>query len=170
MKQYKYVGSRDLLETLPNSSNRLEVSKVDDMLQWLNENPQPREYDNSIVLTFIIALNGKLWINERRSEHVLCANKADVLSAGEITFMPENGELIVSEVTNQSTGYCPEPESWVAVENALNTLGISHPEFFTSAYLFRRCENCHSTNIVKDEWFYCAVCDAELPQEWNFSA
>lgn len=169
MRHYQYVGSRDLLESLPENSGRFCPDSAQAISQWLQETKQPREMDGSIVLTFIIDLQGKLWLNERRSEHVLCAAKQAVLSAGEMTFALEKGKLIVAEVSNQSTGYCPEPESWPAVAAALNSLAIQHPNEFTSAYLFRRCEECGTTNIVKDDWFYCAVCDAALNENWNFA-
>ena len=39
--------------------------------------------------------------------------------AGEITFTVRPGSISVTWVTNQSTGYCPEPASWPAVETAL---------------------------------------------------
>lgn len=169
MRHYHYVGSRDLLESLPEDSGRLCPENAEELIRWITETTQPREYDGSVVLTFIINTSGKLWLNERRSEHVLAAAKQDVLSAGEITFLITAGKIAVSEATNQSTGYCPEPESWPAVAAALDALAIPHPEGFTSAYLFRRCEECRSTNIVKDDWFYCAVCDVPLKQEWNFA-
>jgi hypothetical protein len=169
MRHYHYVGSRDLLESLPENSGRFSPKSAESINQWIIETKQPREMDGSVVLTFIIALDGKLWLNERRSEHVLCAAKQDVLSAGEITFAMDKTGLQRVEVTNQSTGYCPEPESWPAVASALDELSIQHPDGFTTAYIFRRCEECQSTNLVKDNWFYCAVCDAPLPQEWNFA-
>jgi len=69
----------------------------------------------------------------------------------------------------QETRYCPEPESWPAVAAALDKAGIPHPNGFTCAFLFRLCENCGQTNIVKEGDFTCAACGAELKQEWNFS-
>ncbi len=68
-----------------------------------------------------------------------------------------------------STGYCPEPESWPAVAAALDKAGIRHPNKFTRAFLFRRCENCKQTNIVKEDNFTCAVCGTELNKEWNLA-
>jgi hypothetical protein len=114
-----------------------------------------------VVVTFIIDPSGQLWINDRRSEHVLCAGGGDVLSAGEMTFSLRP-KLEVVEVSNQSTGYCPEPDSWPAVENVLTRLGIPHPKDFTLICIFRRCEACHTLNLVKDDWFECAVCQSPL--------
>ena len=42
------------------------------------------------------------------------------------------------------------------------------PAGFTHAVVFRRCEACGQRNVVKDDAFVCAVCDADLPAEWNF--
>ncbi|MBF0289995.1 MAG: hypothetical protein HQM14_19435, partial [SAR324 cluster bacterium] len=64
----------------------------------------------------MISLNQELLLAPQRSEHVACAAGRDVLSAGQMAFDPETVSL--EEVTNQSTGYCPEPESWDAVAMA----------------------------------------------------
>jgi hypothetical protein len=47
-------------------------------------------------------------------------------------------------------------------------IGIAHPGRFTTEVVFRRCEKCRERNVVKDGWFRCGVCGAELPGEWNF--
>ena len=73
------------------------------------------------------------------------------------------------EVSNQSTGYCPEPESWPAVARALAFLGTDAPPGYTTVFIFRRCTACGQINLVKEDWFYCAVCQAPLPAEWNLN-
>lgn len=111
---------------------------------------------------------GCLRLADRRSEHVACAGGGYVLSAGEL-FLRRDGEADeVIEASNQSTGYCPEPESWPAVAAALDRLGVVHPGRFTTAVTFRRCERCAQRNLVKDGWFVCGVCGADLPAAWNF--
>ena len=45
---------------------------------------------------------------------------------------------------------------------------IVHPGKFTRAFEFRLCEACNERNLVKDGWFVCSMCEAELPAEWNF--
>ena len=77
--------------------------------------------------------------------------------------------MAVTEITNQSTGFCPEPESWAAVSAALDNAGIEHPDGFTTGVIFRRCTRCGERNIVKDSWYYCGICDAKLADDWNFS-
>jgi hypothetical protein len=76
-------------------------------------------------------------------------------------------EVRVTWVTNQSTGYCPEPDSWPAVQAALARAGIAAPEGFSQEFLFRRCPRCGSINIIKNGIFECGVCATLLPEEWN---
>ena len=120
-----------------------------------------------VTATFVIDSTGKLRLADRRSEHMVCAGGLPVYAAGEMTFDAVN--LAVVEVTNQSTGYCPEPESWPTVATALDVMGIEHPGQYTTSLIFRRCQKCKATNIVKDNWFKCAVCGAGLPDAWNYS-
>ena len=93
-----------------------------------------------------------------------------VLSAGEIFLASDdNGCIYVSEISNQSTGYCPEPESWPAVARALDTSNVPHPGGFTTVCVFRRCIACGQRNLVKDEHSFCDICGVVLPREWNFA-
>lgn len=85
-----------------------------------------------------------------------------------MTFAAEDGEISIIEVTNLSTGYCPEPECWKSVQAALDAIGVGHPGHFTSEYQFRRCIACGMRNVVKDECYMCGVCGADLTREWNF--
>ena len=119
-------------------------------------------------LTFVVGVDGILRVADRRSEHVACAGGGDVLSAGELTAVRSGSGYSITEVSNQSTGYCPEPESWQAVADALDRAGIAHPGHFTFEAVFRRCTHCGERNLVKDSWFYCAICEGVLPLAWNF--
>lgn len=167
-REYRYVGSSAISEALPQQSGRVHVQSAQDVLAWISATDQVPETNGGFVATFIVDPRQQLWINDRRSEHVLCAAGGNVLSAGEITFTPSSHGVDVSEVTNQSTGYCPEPESWDVVEQALDQAAIAHPGEFTTAFTFRLCSSCGATNIVKDDWFVCTVCDTALPTVWNF--
>src|SRR5262249_31051208 len=120
-----------------------------------------------LAATFVIDDQEGLRIADRRSEHVACAGSGPVRAAGELFLRVEGGEVEVVEVSNQSTGYCPEPESWPAVAAALARAGVPHPGRFTTEVVFRRCGRCGQRNIVKDGWFVCGVCGAELPSQWN---
>ena len=157
-KLYQYVGTVDLNNLAAFSTPRNLIRNQTDTLACLG-----------IALTFVIDANGLLWTADHHSKHVACARGGDVLSAGRITLEIEDRKVAVVRVTNMSTGYCPEPESWPAVAAALDKAGIRHPNKFTQAFLFRRCENCKQTNIVKEDNFTCAGCGAELSQEWNFT-
>lgn len=149
-------------------SPRIHVVNDADTAAWVVKQPGLGE-DGSLTVTFVVLPDG-LWVADRHSEHVACAQGAPVHSAGEMTFALDRrrSSVEVVYVTNQSTGYCPEPESWPAVEAALDAAGIAHPGRFSAEMVFRRCPKCASTNIVKDECFACAVCGADLPREWNY--
>jgi hypothetical protein len=135
------------------------------VVTWLAANPDA-ETEGA---TFVVDPAGVLRIAPRRSEHVACAGGGAVLAAGEIRFARlAGGRVEVVEVSNQSTGYCPDPDCWPAVAAALAAAGIRAPTGFTSACVFRRCGACGQTNLVKEAWFVCATCDAELPATWNF--
>jgi hypothetical protein len=165
---YHYVGSHDLEQVLSQPSDRAQIQGADDVLAWIDETQREVGRDGLIITSFIVDTTGQLWIAGRRSEHVVCAAGQPVLAAGEITFMIEKQDIWVSEVSNQSTGYCPEPEAWPAVAAALDEIGLKHRDDFTTAYIFRRCDQCEATNIVKEEYFVCSMCDAELSSEWDF--
>jgi hypothetical protein len=126
--------------------------------------------ERSEPVTFVITLDGVLRLGPRRSEHVALAGGREVLAAGEITFVPGTAGWSVTEVTNQSTGYCPDPGCWPAVHRALDHLGVPHPADFTTKIVFRRCPACHERNIVRDGDFTCALCDSALPIRWNFAS
>jgi len=95
-----------------------------------------------------------------------------VLAAGEIFFAlhaaGDDDAIVVAEISNQSTGYCPDPTSWPAVDAALTQIGFHHPPHFTTECVFRKCNHCSARNIVKDDWFHCALCDRPLSPTWNF--
>jgi hypothetical protein len=86
-----------------------------------------------------------------------------VLSAGEIGFVASTGGWVVREVSNQSTGYCPDAVSWAAVAAALKRAGVPAPDGFTVALVFRHCPRCGGLNVVRDGDFTCALCEGALP-------
>lgn len=117
--------------------------------------------------TFVVDLAGVLRLAPRRSEHVVCAGGGPVLGAGEMSFREESGQWVVGEVSNQSTGFCPDISSWPAVAKALDAAGIERPCGFTHEVVFRRCPACGQLNVVREEFFVCVFCDGGLPREWN---
>lgn len=165
-RQYQYVGPDDIREAALRGPTGTLIRCVSDIAEWLRVTESETLPDGSVVATFVIDTDGLLCVAPRRSEHVGCAGGGPVLSAGEITFSPD-AEVI--EVTNQSTGFCPEPESWSSVAAALDAIPLGRPDDFTTRVVFRKCVSCGQRNLVKDGWFVCSVCNAELPEEWNFS-
>lgn len=168
VKSYHYVGQSTIRDKLNDVSNRHHVAIASQVIEWIQQTNQPKNPDDTITVTFIVDTDKQLWINDRYSEHVLCAQGGNVLSAGEITFEVIDDGVEIVAITNQSTGYCPEPESYPAVKHALKDTDILYPLMFTTCYHFRRCDKCGMTNIVKDDWFVCGVCDTDLSREWNF--
>lgn len=173
-RTYRYVGPDDIRQSVVvNGAAGAAIHVAADLAAQL-----AKSASDDGTMTFVIDTNGILRVASRRSEHVACAGGGDVLSAGELTAVVatkggEGGEVVVvvvvvSDISNQSTGYCPEPESWPAVASALESAGITHPGHFTYEAIFRRCIQCGERNLVKDDWFVCALCDAELPEKWNF--
>src|SRR5688572_23433490 len=102
MRRYTYVGPAEIQRAVADNPAGTVVRSVADLV--LGE-----------PVTYVVGVDGLLRIAHRRSEHVACAGGGDVLAAGELTATRAG----VVEVSNQSTGYCPEPESWPAVARAL---------------------------------------------------
>ncbi|MGA5193197.1 hypothetical protein [Streptomyces exfoliatus] len=117
--------------------------------------------------TFVVGTDGVLRLAPRRSEHVACAGGARVLGAGEISFTREADLWTVSDVSNHSTGYCPDVTSWSAVAHALDGVGLVRPSGFTHEVVFRRCPRCQEHNIVRESDFVCVFCGSDLPETWN---
>jgi hypothetical protein len=168
-KLYKYVGSEEIKLSVINFSSGTVIHSTSDIRNWIyNTCDKKTIASNLVVATFVIDMNGDLRLAARHSEHVACAGRQPVLSAGEIFISWNEKHLEVSDVTNQSTGYCPEIESWEYVQIALDKIPIARPSFFTTEFIFRRCCSCPQINIVKDDLFICSVCNSSLPHEWNF--
>ncbi len=166
-REYHYVGPNEIRDAARAQPAGIRISSLADIRSWLTSSQTDRMKDGSFIATFIITRNEELLLAPRRSEHVACASGGPVLSAGEITF---DDNLTAMEVTNQSTGFCPEPESWASVANALDRIGLTHPGRFTTEVIFRLCPMCHERSVVKGSWYYCAMCGAKLPEHWNLTS
>ncbi len=167
---YPYVGPREIrqraLSSEPISRNRI-VQRDDLARFWKKTRPKTP----LLTVTFIVDAEGGLWIADRHVEHVACSRGLPVLAAGELTFSVDGSahpDLVAA--SNQSTGFCPEPDSWPAVQSALDSAGIDDlPERYEPAFDFRRCPSCEQINLVKEQVFECDCCGSSLPQEWNLS-
>lgn len=163
---YNYVGSKEIAERVEPKYEGTKITQVREIFDWVKHADQTI-VEGKIIATYIISEEEKLVINDRHSEHVMCAGGRKVLSAGEITFSFDKEEVYVSGLSNQSTGYCPKSTSWEIVVWVLDKIGIKHPSQFTQSFEFRYCENCQTKSLIKENIFECAVCESDLDLEWN---
>ena len=163
---YRYVGPAVLAEHARPGPGVIAVTSEQVLARWLFGRPADELGE---PFTFVVGLDGQLRLAPRRSEHVDCAAGQPVLAAGEMLFAREGARWSVSEISNQSTGYCPDADSWPAVAAALDRVGLAHPGDFTHKIVFRRCPACGQLNIVRDGHFACSVCDSALPAHRNIS-
>lgn len=167
MRLYSYVGPKRIAERNRLSPPGTTIESPEDVFRWVRAFDQKPDADGHLLVTFVIDEAGTLRIADRRSEHVACAGGRPVRSAGEMTFAIRPRSVEVPEVSNQSTGYCPEPESWPEVESALRRAGLAPTEGFHPRCVFRRCPNCDAINLVKSGVFECGICGAPLPEAYN---
>lgn len=158
------MGPADLKAAVHPGSEGCRIHSGADFDSWVAERSVAELAE---PFTFVVDTDGVLRLAPRRSEHVACAGGGRVLSAGEIGFRCEAGGWVVSEVSNHSTGYCPDTTSWPTVAQALDRVGLGRPSSFTYEVVFRRCPNCRESNLVREEDFICVFCGSELPEVWN---
>ncbi|MFJ1587072.1 hypothetical protein ACIOC1_27595 [Streptomyces sp. NPDC088197] len=147
-----------------SGSGGCRISSAADFDGWVAERSVAELAD---PFTFVVGTDGVLRLAPRRSEHVACAGGDMVLGAGEISFVREADRWMVGEVSNQSTGYCPDVTSWSAVAHALDDVELGRPSGFTHEIVFRRCPDCQEHNIVREGDFVCVFCGGDLPETWN---
>jgi hypothetical protein len=168
VRLYQYVGPEDIRRRAVSAPTGKLIASSADLALWIKETGQEPNRAGIVTATFVVDEQGNLLVSDRGSEHISCSGGRPVLSAGEMFFGRAGSGWCVVEVSNQSTGFCPESESWVTVAGALDRAGLRHPGEFTLAVVFRRCPACGQRNVVKDGWFACGVCGADLPVDWNF--
>jgi hypothetical protein len=167
MRLYRYVGPKRIADRVEPIPAGTPIRCADDLYRWIRDSEQELDADDCVIATFVIDANGVLLVADRRSEHVACAGRQLVLSAGELTIRSSDSTVVVIGASNQSTGYCPEPESWPAVATALRLAGLEAPAGFTLECVFRLCPKCGNKNLVKDSVFDCGVCGSSLPVAYN---
>jgi hypothetical protein len=160
---YTYVGSQEIRRAVAEHPAGVPILSVRDCEEWLTAHPDALTEG----ATYVVDLQARLRLAPRRSEHVACAGGGEVLAAGEVRFRRAGTQPAVAELSNQSTGYCPDTTCWAAAALALGRAGIPAPQGFTFEVVFRRCPRCRELNLVKEGWFVCAFCEADLPGEWN---
>lgn len=157
-RPYRYVGPERIRERVRGHPPGAPIPDPAALAAWMRAQGAAE-----LIVTYTVGTDGLLRVADRHSEHVACAGLLPVCAAGEMTI--EAAEI--TAVSNLSTGYCPEPGCWDALQDCLDRAGIAHPGGFTVAYEFRRCEACGQRNVVKDGWLWCP-CGAPLPAAWNF--
>ncbi|MGW8357960.1 hypothetical protein [Streptomyces wedmorensis] len=163
-RSYRYVGPVELKAAVRPGDGGRRIGSAADFGDWIAGRSVAELAE---PFTFVVGMDGVLRLAPRRSEHVACASGAMVLSAGEIGFVSEADRWAVSEVSNQSTGYCPEVSSWSEVARALDAVGLRRLSGFTHEVVFRRCPDCQEHNIVREDDFVCVFCGSDLPAAWN---
>lgn len=169
MRLYRYQGPQSIAQAVAGHPEGSPIRSVTDLERWMKDTNQQVKSGEVIAATFVITQEGLLCLADRHSEHVACAAGRPVRSAGEIFFAWSLAGWEVCEASNQSTGYCPEPASWLEVAAALDQIPLPHPGMLTYVVLFRRCPVCRQLNLIKEESFVCALCNSELPLEWNLA-
>lgn len=169
MKTYKYIGSPDFIPK-GEFPQRLLVQGVEKLSCWMIEHRNELDIEECIAATYVIDTDNQFWIADRSSEHVACAREGKVFAAGEVFFSGIDGVPYIDRITNQSTGYCPEPSSWKAVAQSLSKLVIDYPSEFDPAFEFRNCEKCDTLNVIKDEYYSCMSCYEDLSEVYNVQA
>jgi hypothetical protein len=164
LRSYDYIGPVELTDLVSLDAIGQMVASFEDFSTWVAARSAVELEE---PFTFVVDLDGSLRLAPRRSEHVVCAGGDPVLGAGEISFARRGDGWVVSQVSNQSTGYCPDLVSWSAVAAALARVGLPRPGAFTHEVVFRRCLECDELNVVKEGYFVCAFCESNLPAVWN---
>lgn len=82
-------------------------------------------------LTYILDEKERLFIGTEIEEHVITARGANVIAAGEMTFMQNGDNWEIVELNNRSNGYFPARNTYTLVAKVLDAAGIKHPEQFT---------------------------------------
>ena len=166
--RFRYVGDATLRR--PPPADMVVVRSRAALEAWLATRDRTEIFE---PFTYVVDLTGLLRLAPRRSEHVAAAEGDEVLAAGEVTFGRDDsgrdgGGWSVIEISNHSSGYCPDLDCWEAVAIALDRVRVPRPRSFTNPVVFRRCPVCDERNIVRDDDYVCALCDARLPRQWNF--
>jgi hypothetical protein len=168
---YQYVGPPEFrTRAFESGSAGTCIRSPGDLALWGAKKAPSNKPNHEFVVTFVVCEDGFLLIADRRSEHVACAGGQAVLAAGELSFAILKHGVQILWITNQSTGYCPEPSCWIAVASAVRRAGADPPDGFSQTFDYRRCEHCQTITIIKDGLFRCEVCRAKLPELWNLAA
>ncbi|MFI9584543.1 hypothetical protein ACIHCQ_22510 [Streptomyces sp. NPDC052236] len=147
----------------PGSEGRL-IRTLRDFEEWVSEQALDELAE---PFTYVIDTSEDLWLDRG------AVSTSRALGAGGCLVRERSPSAVaatagaVSEVSNQSTGYCPDLGSWPAVADALDRVGLGRPDGFTYEVVFRRCVGCGEINVVREDDFVCVFCGGGLPASWN---
>ncbi|MFJ4675039.1 hypothetical protein [Kitasatospora sp. NPDC088783] len=160
---YRHVGPPVIRAAARDAPPGTPVASAAQLSDRLGRQPAPAG-----PFTCTVGTDGVLRPADRRSEHVACAGGGAVPGAGEVEFAraADGGHRAV-EMSNPSTGYCPDTACRPAVAAALERAGVRHPGGFTYAAVFRRCPECGETSLAREGFFVCVFCESEPPARWN---
>lgn len=160
-RAFRYVGPHKIARDAEGATGGIALRSRDD----LTAAARSLGLRGPETVTYVVDRVGVLRVADRGSEHVACARGGPVLAAGELTLDPT--ERAITSATNLSTGFCPDTTCFVAFADALERAGIPGPAELEHAFEMRRCVRCGARQVVKDDLYECAECDAELPRKWN---
>jgi hypothetical protein len=161
-REYGYVGSPTARERAREAPPGAIISDRASLARWLRANADALLEG----ATYVVDRRGSLRLAPRRSEHVACAGEPWVLAAGEVEF--GDGGASLARLSNQSSGFCPEPETLGLVQEVFATLGLQSPGRFDPECHWRRCE-CGQVVLRKEGDDACPCCGTTLPTAWNLA-
>jgi serine/threonine protein kinase len=168
VRRYEYVGPPEVLKGAAEGKEPGDlVLRANDVRAWALRTDQRPDGEGLIRATYTIgaegdAARGRLRVRARglRERRPRARGRR-----GLVRGRPPVGDGRADR--QLLDGLLPRADLLAAVERVLDAAGIGRPSRFSKALLFRRCR-CGQRNVVKDDHFVCALCDADLPAEWNF--
>jgi hypothetical protein len=85
------------------------------------------------------------------------------------TIVPRRPSRQLARLRRDDSGWRPSESSSSGRPSRATSRGAPcrHAGDYTIAFEFRRCQQCAKLNVVKDGWFWCDACSAQLSREWN---
>jgi hypothetical protein len=102
-RRYRYIGPPEIRLRSKGKPVGVWIRSTDDVTKWVRESKQEPDAAGLFATTFVIDSEGRLLIADRHSEHVACAGGGEVLSAGELFFVIDGTQVLVEQISNQST-------------------------------------------------------------------
>lgn len=161
---YRYNGSDEDCHEASRAQGQVKVSgkglaSINDIME------EYKKPDFTRPQTYIINLQGEMFVGGHLQEHVQVARGQDVLAAGEVTFKEEDNLWKVESINYRSCGYYPDKSSffWVkkffknsdvrleknAFDEKFPRLGYNDPDFLSTMKFGRYFTNGCPAEISK---------------------